>query len=270
MLMFLFFGCSPTILDDQKLAICDTGELDETAVHQDTAEPEEDTSEPEEDTADLLWSEAQLVLLSPEPSAYIALGENHLFEAAILDVDGNDLEFTEIAWSSSIDSDWTAVDNSFEDTLSAGRHTITAEARLPNGDRLSHAVGGVLVQHPDAGIYAGTTSIDLTIDYSPPIIVSCSGGVTLTVQPDGEIGYGEGECIVNINGGDIPSTYAFDLEIFEGDLTGSASLDLWLIQQAFPLTGNIGNGEITAEWADTVLGFIDVVGSMNLSRVSLY
>ena len=59
---------------------------------------------------------------------------------------------------------WEETGDSLEAELPVGEQVITANARLPNGDRLSYAIGGILVQHPDAGTYVGTTSIDLTIN----------------------------------------------------------------------------------------------------------
>ena len=267
---YVLWACSPVMLEEPSVSCEDTvlEEVDTEENVEDTAEEQEDIEEPEEE---LIWQEATLEILSPEPSAFIPLGEEYLFEAIILDSAGEELEFSEIEWSSSVDSAWSYTSDSFQDELSAGQHAITAQARLPNGDRLSYVVGGVLVQHPNAGIYAGTTSIDITINNPTPLIVSCSGGVTLTVEPSGEIGLGEGDCIVNINGGDIPSTYIFDLEIDETDVGGSAALDLWLIQQEFPLVGTIGNGELTATWSDSILGgYLDVAGTLDLTRVSLY
>jgi hypothetical protein len=269
---FMIWGCSPVLIDENKVLECDeTVSPDDSNVDDGLAE--DSGVEPEDTGEDVesVWSEATLEVLSPQSAEFIFLGEETLFEAAIFDEDGNELEFTEIEWSSSEDSSWIQSGDSFYDTLIAGRHAITAQAKLPNGDRLSYVAGGVLVQHPNAGIYAGTTSIDVTINYSPPITVSCSGGVTVTIDTAGEFGTGQGDCIVNINGADIPSSYLFDLELVEDVVGGTAALDLWLIQQAFPLVGSVGDGELTASWNDSILsGYIDVVGTLDLTRVSLY
>ena len=278
MVLFLFWACNPVTLDSKNTSLCeceasdtgveeeDTGELEEI---EPSGEPEEEpVEEPEEDQ---IWDEATLEILSPQPAEFIELGTETLFEAVILDTEGNSLDFTEIEWSSSEDVSWEAMGDSFYDLLDVGQHAITAQAHLPNGDRLSYVVGGVLVQHPNAGVYSGTTSIDVTINNSTPIVVSCSGGVTVTINAAGEIGTGEGDCIVNINGNDIPSTYFFDLEIEDNTVGGVAILDLWLIQQSFPIEGTVENGELNASWSDSVLGnYIGVDGVLNLSRVSLH
>jgi hypothetical protein len=272
-MLFLILGCSPVSIDDETLEPClDTGVL---ADLNDNSESDEENSEEdldEEDSEELQWKEATLSVLSPEPSAFINMEEEYLFEAVIQDPNGNDLDFTEIEWQSSVDSNWNPVGQNFQDTLSVGQHTITAHAALPNGDRLTYAVGGVLVQHPDAGIYAGTTTIDNTINNDTTF--SCSGGITITVQADGEKGTGEAECIMSFNGNDIPSNYNFELDISDGIVDGTAALDLLLIQQNFPLTGSIDNGELEATWTTSVslflIGDIEISGSMELSRVSLY
>jgi hypothetical protein len=266
-MLLLLWACSPVTIDKEPTICEEVVETEDTDEILDTAE---DTDN-EQEELDLIWSQATLEVLSPEAAAFVALGEETLFDAVILDEEGNELVFTDIEWSTSEDNSWQYTANSFYDTLIAGRHAITAQARLPNGDRLTYVVGGVLVQHPNAGIYAGTTSIDVTINYDTPIIVSCSGGVTVTVDPTGEMGIGEGDCIVNINGGDIPSTYIFDLEIEENNVGGTAALDLWLIQQQFDLVGTVAQGELTATWSDVLFnGYIEVSGTLNLTRVSLY
>ena len=48
-------------------------------------------------------------------------------------------------------------------------------------------MGSVLVQHPNAGVYSGTTSIDVTINNDTPMCKR-SGGVTVTIDPSGETG----------------------------------------------------------------------------------
>ena len=47
---------------------------------------------------------------------------------------------------------------------SVGTHTILAQTELPNGDRLAYAIGGVWVQHEDAGTYSGEFQVDFTTD----------------------------------------------------------------------------------------------------------
>ena len=272
---YFFWACNPVVIESEKNSICEC-EGDNENIESDVGDPEEedpstDPEDPIEDPdEDLIWSEASLQVLSPEPATFLPLGEEALFEAIVLDDNGNELDFTTIEWSSSQDLSWEGTGNSFYDVLEVGRHNIMAQAHLPNGDRLSYVVGGVLVQHPNAGVYSGTTSIDVTINNDTPIIVSCSGGVTVAIDPTGENGTGEGECIGNINGQDIPSTYIFELEIEDNTIGGTATVDLWLIQQSFPIEGTVENGELNAYWSDSVLGgWVDVDGELNLSRVSL-
>lgn len=283
MVLYLLLACNDSVTLGTKTSeqyICgeeDSSIAEDTDITEEEEEPiegeAEEEDEPEidpQEELDLIWGNATLEVLSPEPAAFLPLGEEALFEAIVFDENGDELDFSEIEWSSSVDSSWAATGSSFFDYLDVGRHNLTAQAHLPNGDRLSYVVGGVLVQHPNAGVYSGTTSIDVTINSDTPIVVSCSGGVTIAIDPTGEAGTGEGDCIVNINGNDIPSTYYFELQIEDNIVGGAAILDLWLIQQSFPIEGTIENGELNASWSDSVLaGWVDVDGALNLSRVSL-
>ena len=276
MVLYLLWACNDSVTLGTTASTDDCACTEEIPL-EDTAEEEveepldeeEPVVDPQEEL-DAIWSTATLEVLSPEPAEFLPLGEETLFSAMIVDENGEEMDFTEIEWSSSVALGWEGLGNNFYDILDVGRHNITAEAELPNGDRLSYVIGGVLVQHPNAGIYSGTTSIDVTINNDTPIVVSCSGGVTVAIDAVGEEGSGEGDCIVNINGQDIPSTYYFELEIEDNIVGGTAILDLWLIQQSFPIQGTIEDGELNASWSDTVLGnWVGVDGALNLSRVSL-
>ena len=276
-MILIWLACAPVTLkdtnegsfdEDDTSSLSDTGDSNNPS--EDTAEPTETDDSNEED--DEIWSNAQLVVISPEPSSLYPLNEFTQFEAEIIDENGDRLDFEDITWQTNVESDWTVTGDSVEAELPVGEQVVTASARLPNGDRLSYAVGGILVQHPDAGTYVGTTSIDLTINaQDQSYVVSCAGSATVSVDQMGEYGSGDSSCILSINGNDIESTYLFDLVVDEGDVTGEAIVDLWLIQQGFDFVGAIGEGELTGSWAESVLGgYLDIAGDISLERVSIY
>jgi len=229
-------------------------------------EPEEEIEE--EDFS--MWDMADLRILSPLPSQKIAIGEQQEFHAEILNIDGEIMEFEEIIWSTNQNEDWRFTGSQFTDaTLPVGEQSIKAEAILPNNNRLVYAIGGVRVQHPDAGTYSGTTTIDATItDWSGnETIVSCAGSAIVEVDLEGTTAVGGTSCVLQLFEQDVDTTYDFQIEVQSPDLGGVAIADLGITQRDFPLTGTIGDGVLAAAWTDTVYGTVLIEGSMVLQRV---
>lgn len=202
--MIHFFACSDAsveILDDTV-----TGK-DPTLEETDTAG--DPTGDPTATSAEThAYDGASLKILSPESGDFLPWGEVSSFEAELLDAEGQPLDFPELAWSSDADGAWTPSGLSFDDdSLDVGEHAISATALLPNGDRLVYTVGGVLVQHPAAGIYSGTLSIDAAGEYDGQTYeVGCSGALTMTVDAYGETATGEASCLLSLFGYDLDTT----------------------------------------------------------------
>ena len=218
-----------------------------------------------------MWEAASLEILSPAAGIVIALGAPQTFEAAVFDVEGEPMEWDDIVWTTDVSEDWLFESASFEDaSLPAGQHTFRAETILPNGDRLVYALGGIKVQHPFAGTYSGTTTINATfpVGNGNTTTVSCAGAATLTVNLEGTEATGSSACILNLLGVDQETYYSFEVEINEAALGGLAIADLGITQRDFPLTGEISEETMIATWADTVYGFIEVDGAFDLQRVS--
>lgn len=267
MVWILFLACNSETKEVESLICEDTG-IEEGSV-QDTSV--EDTAE-EIVPEDTQWDDAILEILSPQ-SGFVPLGESVEFEARVRSPDGSNLDFQDISWSTDQDPAWTGTGTNFtDDTLPAGLHTLSTFAELPNGDRLGYAIGGLLVQHPDAGIYAGTTSIisNFTSFDGTPIIVTCAGAVTITVNMEGDYASGSSTCIMNILGSDQETFYDFEIDVDNGVLSGVAIADLFIIGWDFELEGTIGSGQLSATWSDDVFGLGQIDGSMDLERVSLY
>lgn len=236
-------------------------------------EPEEPAEEPEEPEDFSMWEGASLRITSPQPAQLIPIGAEQEFIAELISAEGDVLELDEenILWSTDQSEDWSFNGTFFTDnTLPVGAHIIEAEAILPNNNRLVYALGGIRVQHPDAGTYSGTTTINATFsDWNGnETVVSCAGAAILVVNLEGTQALGDSACILQLFGQAQETTYNFEIDLNGSDLSGLAIADFVIAQRDFPLTGTISNGVITADWADMVYGILDVEGQIDLEKVS--
>jgi hypothetical protein len=248
--------------------IDDTGSKDTTdtdAPPVDTAETG-DTGEP-----DPVWDVAMLSIVSPESGAFIPLGDEADFEAVVLDTEGNELDWDAIDWSSSTDGDWSFTAAAFtDDSLSVGKHDITASTALPNGDRLAMTVGDVLVQSPYAGTYTGTVYVEIAIDYKGmPYTVSCAGATTIIIDQQGETIGGDSSCLVSLMGFDMDMALALDAGNEAGAVEGEMAVDMMLFDVGIAADGSVSeDGELYVEFADNVMGYADIAGNVDASRIS--
>jgi hypothetical protein len=252
--MFAFFlACSDQLVVDYEPYPAEGSDPESEETPVDTAA----------EALDALWSDARLVLEAPASSAFLPHGEAADFRATVYDKDGNPTDFTDIAWSSDVDAGWSLLGNDVsDDSLDVGVHALTAEARLPNGDRLASTVGGVLVQSIYAGVYVGELVINMSGEYDgQELAVGCSGPLTLVVDAYGEVATGDAGCLVSLFGYNVDSTYAFDLENDEGDLSGEAAIDLTLFEYGVATEGSLSDdGEIEGDFGADVYGYLLVEG----------
>ena len=213
---------------------------------------------------------ATLEIVSPQSGVFLPLGEEADFEAVVLDAEGEPLEWTEVAWASDIDSAWGSTNASFaDDSLAVGQHTISARATLPNGAIVSDRAGAVLVQHEDAGTYVGNMILDVTGEFEgTPLTASCVGAALVQVDATGELAAGNSECVIALFGFSQNATVLFDLEVDNREIIGAAAVDLQIFQVDFDTEGELSNGVLQAEWEDSVFGFADISGAMELERVT--
>lgn len=186
-----------------------------------------------------IWEGARIEITQPIPGEFLEYGVETPFRAWIVSADEELLEGVEIEWTSDSAPNWYETGPSFDtDALPIGVHDFTAIATLPNGSVVQHTVGGVLVQHPFGGTYAGLLDVDGTILNLP---ISCVGVTLVTVDQFGTTGAGDGDCIVSLLGLDVPLHYIYDLDIDEyGTVSGTAGADLlgWFTYN-FPADGTI-------------------------------
>ena len=216
------------------------------------------------------YDNATLRIVEPASGAFLALEEVHDFTATLTGADGAPLDVEDISWTSSVDSTWEQTGVAFQDdTLDVGTHDITAEIELPNGDRLAHTVGGVLVQSKYAGTYAGLFSANVTYDV---YTVACSGAALIIVDPYGENATGTADCLISLGGYDVQAQYIFDLQNDDGVLSGTASADIGgLFQYPFDATGTLDPASDTLEitFGGDVFGLMTIDAAVGTERVSL-
>ncbi len=247
--------------------IPDTGDVPCHEGSGDTTEPDTGTDTGEDLSA---WDDATLRVLSPSSGDYVEWGSEASFEAALYDSDGETLEFDDIAWSSDLSEDWSPVGASFTDaSLDAGVHELEATAALPNGDRHTYAVGGVMVQHADAGTYVGEVLVDVTVSYGgQDYVATCAGSVTLVVDVYGESVTGDSSCYLSLMGYSLEAVHAIDMALDEGVVSGEAALDLTWFSYGFPAEGSLADETVTATWSGEAAGYAAVAGELTASRIS--
>lgn len=221
----------------------------------------------DEAVSDGSWQDATLVVSSPLSGAFIELGSDARFVATVRDGDGNPLDFDAITWSTNLDSEWSAEGSDVLDHgLGVGRHDITATAVLPNGDRLASTAGGILVQSPYAGIYSGNLSVELTMS---GYTAACVGAVTLVVNPEGDAAEGDANCLLDLYGYSVDTTYQLDLMVDDGILSGVSQADLTVTTWDFPTDGEVTeDGVLTGGFAESILGYLDLSGQIAANRVT--
>ena len=212
------------------------------------------------------WSQAELVITSPLSASFVPLEDGTTFSAHLENAEGEILDFDEITWKSSVASDWSPTGAEFQDTLPIGVHDLKAKALLPNGDRVSYTVGGVLVQSVYAGTYTGNVVVDLITDQ---LSTACSGAATLTIDATGEVVDGSANCFLSIQGIDIDGQYLIGAENDAGDLQGDIALDLFGFEVPLSLEGEVSEaGELSGGFSGDLAGFAQVEGELTMTRIS--
>lgn len=259
----LLLACAPQIAVSEPY---DDGTLDEEGTEQGDG-GSETTGDTEPDYSE--YDGATLEIISPVSGDFYPLGDDVEFEAVVYDAAGAELDFDDIRWTTTVDSAWEGTGARFDDELDVGTHTISAVASLPNGDRLGWTVAGVLVQHEDAGTYVGDLSVDFTVDYEgTPLTTTCFGAATMYVDAYGETALGDSGCTVSLLGYDLDTTYDFEFEVADQEIEGQAALDLVLFESQFDASGTLQDGQLFATWEDSLLGYIDFLGELDLVRIS--
>lgn len=282
-LIFAFAGCGPDYgveineggLTDGSTqdTIDDVGEANDDVgdANDDEAPPEEDDGLSEEEIA--AFEGAMIHIIYPESGDFLAYGETHAFEAVIETPDGELLDFDEIDWTSDVDNVWTPIGGHFDDdSIDVGSHNISAVAVLPDGSRVAHTVGGVLVQHEDAGTYVGDMIISLDMEYGgTPVGTSCIGSALIVVDAYGEMAEGESACTLDLLGYiTFEIDHSFEYALDGGALDGNAFVNIPFLGFGlpFPSGGGIEDGEIGTDWEGGFGGMADIAGTLEVTRIT--
>ena len=217
-----------------------------------------------------MWEGAQLTILSPESGTKLNWGQMHTFEVQITAPDGTVLPADDIEWGSNLAPNWFETGETFEtDGLPIGTHDFTAWATLPNGAVLQHTAGGVRVQHAYAGTFAGLLDVDGSVTNIP---ISCVGAGLVIVDPTGQTGVGEGDCVVSILAIDVPLNMVYDLEIDEyAQIGGAVGVDLlgWFTYN-FDAEGSLDpSGAMDVSFSGEVPLMGPLSGTTSATRISL-
>ena len=209
---------------------------------------------------------AVLSVVSPTSNSFHPLDTPTVFDAVLLDPDGNVLDF-EPTWTSSLD--WEETGSQFEDELDVGLHDIQVVAELPNGDVLKHDLANILVQHEDAGVYVGDLSVSLAVDVSgTEYQAACTGGTEIVVDAYGELADGDSACTLSLLGYDLETTYVFYLEVDDGEVGGQTAADLNWFELPFETTGSVMGGALEGGFGADVAGYATVEGAFDAVRVT--
>jgi len=265
-------GCSDSAVIDISGDDDTYGEGDDDDVADDDDDDDDDDVVDDDDVDDELWANSELVVYSPSSGDFIPLGTPVVLEGEVLDEDGDPLDWDEIAWTTDQDEDFEFVGRYGEvEDFPVGEHTVTAKTELPNGDRLTYAVGGILVQHEYAGVYTGTVSLSVDLEIGGyPIAANCVGAVDFVVEPYGELVEGTGACIASVAGfGEIDVSLVISGEIDGAAVAGDLAIDFfgWFelpsqFEGEFPVAG-----EMTGSFEDEYLG-TTISGTIDAHRVA--
>ena len=243
---------------------------DEESDPPENEDPEEEEGLSEEEIAS--FEGAMIHIVHPASGDFLAYGETHEFEAVIQTPEGELLDFEEIDWISDADNAWMPSGGLFDDdTIDVGSHNISASAVLPDGSRVAHTVGGVLVQHEDAGTYVGDMIISLDMEYGgTPVGTSCIGSALLVVDAYGELAEGSSACTLDLLGYlTLEVNHSFEYALDETSLEGDAFVEIPIFGGLpFASEGSIEGGEIATSWAGGFADYADIAGTLEVSRLT--
>lgn len=216
------------------------------------------------------WEGARLEILQPAAGELLNWGAVHTFEAIVVAENGDELPVDGVEWGSDLAPNWFETGASFDtDALPIGIHAFTAQAELPNGAVVQHTVGGVKVQHPYGGTYAGLLEVDGTILNFP---ISCVGAGIVVIDRFGEQGTGTGDCLISLLGADVPLSMIYELEIAaDASIGGTVGVDLiGFFTYNFDAEGSLDpSATMSVSFGGEVLLMGPLTGSTTAERISL-
>ena len=217
------------------------------------------------------WRNAELIVHSPLSPSFIMVGAPVVLSSEIVDDDGSTIEFDDVVWTSDLEGEIFR-GREGEAYLDFGVHAITAWAALPNGDRLQATYGGVRVQSPTTGIYAGAVDITVTGEVQgTPINAGCNGAIDFIVDLRGQVLGGEGQCAVNlviVEGFDLG--YQVSGDILNNDVAGEIALSAGPFPIPVGWEGSFSEDGILSGGFEGELLAFGLEGQLTARRVTRY
>lgn len=237
--------------------------------------PAEDTEEP----VDTRFDGASLIVEAPEPAFIDDDGDAALALAAqVVDAKGDPLPFDTITWRLVETDEEIFVGRAGEATVDFGIWTVEAAAALPNGDHLRTVIGGVRVQGPRTGVYAGSIAISAVLNgFGVPISTTCEGSLSFEVDMAGEVIRGDGGCDLDFLGVGVQFglDYDFNGRVTDPGASGNMVIDTGLIGIPVGWGGTFRQGnELGGQFEGFGIGLfgytLDLTGDIEADRVSEY
>lgn len=245
-----------------------------------TDPPGADTpDEPEIDPEIARYDGARLVVDAPEPAFVDADGDGLLHLAGrVVDPAGVTLPFEDLVWTRVEGGRELWVGREGDAAIAFGTWTIEVEADLPNGDVLRATIGGVRVQAPRTGVYAGTVDIAATLNgLGVPLTTSCQGSLVFDVEMAGELIDGSGGCELVFLGVNLTFGLEYDFvgEIANPGAAGDVVIDAGFLGVPLAWGGLFRAGDVLAGsfqgFGIGLLGYsLDLTGEFEATRVTVY
>lgn len=165
---------------------------------------------------------ARVEIFEPESASIHFLGDAIPLIAEVTDSDGSRLDVSSVRWSAD-DLDFAIGTNAMDAVdLPAGIYDITAEVEGPAGTTVAASVGGVRVQSPNTGVYAGEVALSLTVDLQGMALTPvCRGATSVQIDMEGETLTAEaGQCTLDLLLLSFPADFAIDAVLYGNAVSG--------------------------------------------------
>ncbi len=229
------------------------------------------------DGAAVAVDDAQLKIFEPASASIHFTGEPLPLIAEVTDGDGVPTDVTAVRWSTDAVDYALGTDAMSEVDLPPGIYDITAEAEAPGGDRLVASVGGVRVQSPNAGVYAGEIAMSLTVDLQGMSLTPvCRGATAITIDIRGETLTAEpGECTLDLLLLSFPAAFEVEAVLYGDAVSGEVTYTFaGLFSTSFQFEGTLFDDTLfsgfVGELAIPLIATAPATGTLVAAKLSPY
>lgn len=224
-----------------------------------------------------VYEDAVLEIHEPMPGSVHHAGEPVALVAEVLDADDFALDVDFVAWRSDQVEYIVAPQLMAEIDLPIGIHELTTTVRLPNDDRLEASVGGVRVQSPKTGIYAGESVLRLEMELEGQTVrPACTDALVFTVDMHGETFTADaGSCSLELLIMSFDVEYAIEAELQGDAVLGTITYTFaGLLSLPYDFEGTLASGSFDATFAGEIaiplVGTGMAEGALSATRVTEY